>query len=323
MQIIMLTPADLKKLKDDELTVYRQFLKEEFWPCLQGKDPWEIESAEIFAAVAMTDDDVPVGLALLTLRRSLTWAILLSITLNSSSGDQDVGKQLLEHLEGFLRGIECHVFTYMYSDNDPDFTQLEALLSQDGWNTPQLLLIRCHFEGHKFNAPWFKRYVKIPLPENFEFFPWTKLKPRERELLEHKQEEGIFPPSVSPFHQEKNIEPLNSLGVRFKGDVIGWMITNRLDADTICYSSFFIEPDYRETKISLCMVAKSILLQLHSTIEKGVIELNPTLANQSWVIFFKNRFMPSAERVERIYEGCHDLRSDARQLAQEVDDDED
>ncbi|MBA3237054.1 MAG: hypothetical protein H0T62_01730 [Parachlamydiaceae bacterium] len=321
MKIQMLTPEDIKKLDEDKLRVYRHFLKEEFWPCLQGKDHWDISTAEVFVAVAMTEEDFPVGLALFTFRRSLSWAILLSLSIKFSSSEQDIGKQLLEDVEKFLRDANCYILTYMYSDSDPDFTQINELLKLGGWDAPKLLLVRCHFEGHKFNAPWFKRYVKIPLPEGFEFFPWTKLKPRERELLEHKEKEGVFPSTVSPFHQEKNIEPLNSLGVRHKGDVIGWMITDRLDGDTISYSSFFVEPHHRETTIPLCLVAKSISLQLHSTIEKGVIEMNPILADQSWVTFFKNRFMPSAERIEHIYESCHDLRSEARKLALDADDD--
>lgn len=310
MKICPLTAEDLKKLNEEKLAVYRQFLKKEFWPCLQGNDPWGIDSAEIFALMAMTDEDIPAAFALISMRKSLYWAVLLSFTFRSPNTVQTIGKQLLDQLESFLREQHYHLLSYIYSDFDPEINQIEALLKQSGWGDPKLLLVRCHFEGHQFDAPWFKRYIKAHLPENFEFFPWAKLKPRERELLEHKQEEGTFPFSVSPFFQEKSIEPLNSLGVRYKGDVIGWMITNRLAPDTIGYSSFFVEPEYRETTIPLCMVAKSIFLQLHSNVEHGIIEMNPTQSDQSWRTFFKNRFMPSAQRVERLYEVCHDLSSD-------------
>lgn len=321
MKITTLTPEDFKHLKKEDLEVYRQFLKKDLWTCLEGKDPWGIDTAEIYGAVVINDEGIPIGLALLSLYRSLYWATLLSITIKASNCDQDVGKPLLDHLEGVLRGMHSRLFSYSYSDNDPEVIRLKEILKQSEWSAPHLLLVRCHFEGHKFNAPWFIRYVKIPLPENFEFFPWTKLKPRERELLMHKRDEGGFPISVSPFHDEKSIEPLNSLGIRYKGAVIGWMITNRLDANTISYSSFYVEPEYRETTIPLCMVAKSIYLQLHSTIENGIIEMNPTLSDPPWITFFQNRFRPSAQRVESIYDVCKDISSDAWKSTRDSDDD--
>lgn len=311
MKVVTLTPEDFKQLKNEELAIYRQFLKEELWPCLQGEDSW---GNAIYGAAAISDAGIPIGLALFKMYKSLYLANLLSVTIH------EVGAPLLEHLEGFLRDKHCHLITYTYSDNAPEIVQLEAYLEQNEWSTPKLLLVRCYFEAHKFDAPWFKRYVKIPLPKGFEFFPWAQLKPEERELLLHKHQEGTFPISVSPFHDEKSIEPINSLGVRFKGNVVGWMITNRLNANTIVYSSFYLEPEYRETTIPLCMVAKSIYLQLHSTVEIGLIELNPGQTDTSWTTFFKNRFMPSAQHIERLYEVCKDISSKAWKFSQDDED---
>ena len=72
----------------------------------------------------------------------------------------------------------------------------------------------------------------------------------------------------TPFTQEDKIEPLNSLGLRYKDKVIGWMINHRIAPDTIRYTQMYVHPDYQPLSRSILFLAKAI--EIHSREVKEV-----------------------------------------------------
>ncbi|NET42698.1 hypothetical protein [Okeania sp. SIO2B3] len=61
-----------------------------------------------------------------------------------------------------------------------------------------------------------------------------------------------YPTSLSPFGNTP-AEPLNSLGLRYETQLVGWMVTHRVATDAIRYSTmvrtgnFFVIPVYLAT----------------------------------------------------------------------------
>lgn len=81
-------------------------------------------------------------------------------------------------------------------------------------------------------APWLNKNYRFS--PSFTFFPWQEITPEERLNLQKQQETSLWiPDELSPFKHEENLEPLNSLGLRYEGEVVGWVITHRLSPDTI------------------------------------------------------------------------------------------
>lgn len=67
---------------------------------------------------------------------------------------------------------------------------------------------------------------------------------------------------LSPFREEHLIEPRSSFGLRYQGQIVGWMITHRIAVDTVRYSALFIRPDLQSMGRAIPMLATAIRHQL-------------------------------------------------------------
>ena len=138
------------------------------------------------------------------------------------------------------------------------------------------------------DAPWMHKYS---LPTSFSAFLWSELTKNERMIIQQKQEaEQWYPESLSPFQDEEIIEPLNSLGLRYKGEVVGWMITHRLTPDTIRYTSLFIRQDFQNLGRAIPLLAKAIYLHNSSKVTKGIFVVE--IENKPMCRFVKRRMAP-------------------------------
>lgn len=303
-KIDILRPDTLRALTAAERQFYAQDLEPSLLCCLEGKDPWGVSHAEIYGVAAHGNDGSLLGLAIATFRRSLYYARLLSIVLKTENSS--VAEQLLSNLEETLKQENCHYLTYTYTHLD---RTLEAVFKRNSWSTPQLFMVRSYFRTSSFRPAWMKIALAKKLPENVELFSWNQLSSDDRNKLAEKESEQTFPYFVSPFQNESAIEPLNSLGLRYQGDLIGWIITHRIDKDTIRYSALYADKEWRATGIPIYLLASSIALQLNSNIENGILEMNVGQVDQQWLNFVKHRLAPSAVHVERLFIINHVLLS--------------
>jgi len=112
------------------------------------------------------------------------------------------------------------------------------------------------------NAPWMKR---TSLPVAYRLFPWQEITSSERIALQQQTNPWI-PPMLMPFQHEQNLESLNSLGLRYQGEIVGWMITHRLDPDTIRYTAGFVRPDLQKLGRFISLLANAIQIQIDAKI---------------------------------------------------------
>lgn len=303
-------PLDLQNLDQQDLEAYQALIEKKYWKCLQGVDPWGIDTAEIYAFGAISSKGQPIGLALATYYPNLSLAKLIRFEIIKEFSTNELSIRLLRSLEDKLKSLNCYLLTYLFPATDPEYTETNRIFKEAGWSDPSLLIVRCHFNVKEFHPAWLDPCLKILLPQDFKIFPWRTLKPKDVELLKHQQEEKTFPLGVSPLHDEKSIEYINSLGIRYKGNVIGWIITNRIDRDTVSFSSFYLDRDFRGSKVALSMLARSINLLKKTSIPKAVLEFNLSQVDKYWIGFVKKKLVPHATKVERLYEVCLFLRED-------------
>lgn len=62
------------------------------------------------------------------------------------------------------------------------------------------------------------------------------------------------------------MEPLNSLGLRYRGRLIGWMVTHRVAADTIRYSTLFVAERFRARARGISLLSAAIQRQIVSPV---------------------------------------------------------
>lgn len=218
-----------------------------------------------------------------------------------------VGTHLLSALEQALAERNCLVVTKLYEASAPSVTAIEGLLHCRQWKDPQLFIQRYHFNVQAFHPPWFER--DYPLPVEFDIFPWSQLTAEDERLIERQLEGGTFSANVYPLGNDKDlIEPLNSLGMRHQGVLIGWMVTHRVAPDTIRYSYFYVRDDYRHQGYSVRLLVDAIRLQQASSVPEATFEIRQSRVAKRWQRFIKRRLAPFSKETTQVRMAWKDLR---------------
>ncbi|AFY50503.1 acetyltransferase (GNAT) family protein [Nostoc sp. PCC 7524] len=261
-----------------------------------------LDSDESIIALAVNLDSKPIGLALaeiLTVENKKIASILSLFVVPEHRGCT-IGKNLLIHIEDILRQQACSLISVIYVNNSTN-PYWEKILKQLNWSTPQIRRFIC--SGSIINikdAAWLK--VANALSPKYTIFPWVKLTKQERDLIQRQQAvANWYPEELSPWEEEEKIEPLNSLGLRFQDQVIGWIVTHRITIDTIRYNRLFVRQDLEPLGLGGVLLAKAIQLQLESMKDsKAVFVVNTN--NTPMVKFLHRRLAPYLDSLRQSWE---------------------
>lgn len=207
--------------------------------------------------------------------------------------NKHVGRMLLAQLEKEVK--PSTLLRLIYPAGQPESPPIEKILAEGRWDGSRPYVLRCFFHPPTFDAPWL--HYPFHYPKGFEEFSWNEVTEDEKEDLRRRKIQGQFPPALSPFKEEQIIEPLNSLGLRKDGRITGWMITHRIDPDTIRYSALYIEHEYRRAGIAIHLLASSIKRHIAAPTPLAVIEVPLHQTHSSWGSFVKKRLVPYASNV--------------------------
>ena len=216
-------------------------------------------------AIGVEVGDLPTGLALGRIPGPGA-AELLSLFVAPAFRGQGLGLALLEHLEEALIARQCRVASGVFMDGTPAARALERILAAAGWEPPvaRMLIGRAQFPGLVLPT-WVDRLAARP-PAGAELFGWADLSAVERARLEGPDLRQ-YPAFLSPFAEADRMEPMNSVGLRLDdGAIAGWMITHRLDRETIRYSKLFVREDLQGTGAGAVLLAEAIRRQAASSV---------------------------------------------------------
>lgn len=206
-----------------------------------------------------------------------TAATVLSLFVEPAQRRQGVGSALLARLKDVLSGQGRSRVQLSYRDDWPGAVALERILARQGWEPPRdhLLLAKARPEV-LLQAPWFAR---ARLAEGYTVFPWTTLPAAERQIIAERQaREAWFSPELSPFQEEARLEPASSLGLRWHSELVGWMITHRINAETVQYTSLFITPQRRHRSQAVPLLAAALRRHAAQRIPFGIFQVDVTNA---------------------------------------------
>jgi N-acetylglutamate synthase-like GNAT family acetyltransferase len=239
----------------------------------------------------------PVGLILWELRerrslRVICWCVLAEYR------NKGIGTALLRLLENTARGIGAKVLVLTFR-SDLAYTKIvRKILENHAWSSPQMRLKLYKVTRKSFREPaWFSR---IKLPKDYSIFPWRDLSIDDRRgLIERQNQTGWYPNALTPFQEESKIEWSNSLGLRHKGDITGWLITHRVAADVIQYSALFVSPENKPLSIGLPLIVEAVRRQCDTKIDRAIFQVRSE--NRRFLEFIEHRLSDvlesSAERL--------------------------
>lgn len=263
---------------------FEKLTESKFLCCLQGQQPDNISDTLIIAIGAFHEKE-PVGLLLASFFPILRLAEIHSLKATDSSS----ASQIMRTFEEELKVIQCSQMSFAYPAEDPQTPFLEVLLQSEHWSEPRIFQMHCRFDAKAFLPEWIQREQA----QVFSVFNWSELTSAERHLLEVRLKQGVIPAHVSPFKNENTIESINSLGLRYKDEVVGWMITHREKTDTIRYSALYIFPEY-PSREAIALLCESIWRQKRSRVPWAILDVNLRQSPKSWVKFVEKRLIPQA-----------------------------
>jgi GNAT superfamily N-acetyltransferase len=239
-------------------------------------------------AIGASIGENPIGLVLAEIQEDKT-AKVLSLFVIQSYRHQGIGTALLTRLETELYSKGCTNVEFVYTTGQLTTSTLEHLLNKCDWSPPQSRRVICKASTQQMSkASWMRRCRQ--LPDSYSIFPWTEITSQERFVIQEQIEQSWIDTDLIPFNYEKNLEPINSLGLRYQGQVVGWLITHRTSPDTIRYSCAYVRPDLQKLGRLIFLYAKAVHLQALANIHFGI--WSTRLENNFMVNFTKKHMEP-------------------------------
>ncbi|NEP34047.1 GNAT family N-acetyltransferase [Moorena sp. SIO3B2] len=233
----------------------------------------------------------PVGLVLAEILPDYNCTKILSIFVLPSHRRQGVGTALLSFLERELvvRGCtKAELFCELYDFKiQSKIFPLEALLQKCNWRLSNIELVYRSDLVKIFQASFMKK-TKL-LPSDMQIFSWEDITYKERLIIEQTQmDKSWIKETLYPFKYEENFEPLNSLGLRYRGEVVGWMLTERVAVDSILYNCMFVRKDLQKMGRAIALLIEAIKRQNKANIPNCIWEVNH---KNTLMIRFIDRYM--------------------------------
>lgn len=251
------------------------------------------------AAFFAFSEGKPIGVLIANYFPAIYQSLIAHFFVLPESRGKGVGTLLMTHLMSYLKAEKIRSIELHYNASSETAGSLTELLKNTGWKPPSLLTTRYFFDLHLFNPHWLTHPPKLHPDETL--FPLTDLTQEETQQLRRWEKENPLIQQVSPFEKNYELEKLNSLGLRSKGELIGWIAAHRVEKNVIRYSSLYLHSEHRGTGSAISLLAASI--QKHKDQEPdvwGSTEINQPNTPLYWKKFVKKRLAIESVKTEEI-----------------------
>ena len=285
-------------LNPSTLPSFHPFLPEKIKQTITAPSP-----AYKLIGLGAINQGIPVGICLGLLNIDLHFFEFLHIEVDCEHRCRHIGRTLMAKTQKEAVKQQAKFFSFIYTKDEPETPAIEKIVNANHWEGSRPFMVKGYFNLDTFDPPLL--HLNLHYPPKYKEFFWKDLKESQKKDLLFREKQGHFPVAVSPFNDEKMIEPLNSLGLLDEERVVGWLITHRIDTETIRYASLFIEPSLKFRALSMKLLVDSILLHKHSPIKKGVTEIPYLQVAASWIKLVKKRILPSAIKITYLQQAWH------------------
>lgn len=245
------------------------------------------ETENAVFAYTITYMNQPVGLSIGEINQQEESAEILSLFVEPTHRNRGVSTQLVKFIEDEVKAKGCQHLAMTYLSGKPTTYSLERVLQKCHWAEPQVheIIGKGHIDN-VIKMPWVNKEGYFV--NSYEIFPWSSLSNEEKMSIQ-KQKDKI-PQDLYPLQYMANMERVNSIGLRYRGDVVGWLISHRIAPDTIRFTCSYIRHDLQKIGRNLGLMAEAIKRQ-HQAKIPYIIWTTP-MHHQGMVEFTKKRISP-------------------------------
>lgn len=264
---------DFKHLKEG----YKLLVPEEYHSILEGRPPlYHPLSTQTFGFGEL-ENGVPAG-------------ILLGSAIPGHS-DSIIHYLYGPHVEDLLDRVDGTLKLYYWEENRYA-EEIAAACRKRGWKGPELNCERYLIEIQRLHPAWLEK--SYTYSKGFVPFPWGELPNKEIEPIRRR---ASF--ASSPFDWPNPSEPVNSLGLSYQGETVGWMVTHRIHPEIIRYTVLYTYPEYRFKGEIIKLLIDSIKKHQRSDVPYAQFDLFSFGVDYRWKEFIKKRLAPYAKRISK------------------------
>jgi GNAT superfamily N-acetyltransferase len=220
-------------------------------------------------------------------------AELLSLFVVPDHRGRGLGTALVEAMEHALAGRGHTLVEAVFTTGKPSIAAVERIFEKRGWETPQLRTLTVQFTMQEaVSTPWYGRMGLVPA--GAEIFPWTDLTAAERAHLHESNEDTPWiPVSLQPWrHDQLGFDPVSSVGMRYQGEVVGWVINHQIDARTVRFTCSFMRADLARRARIIPLYSEAVR-RLSGTACEFCTMVTPTVY-PAMIAFIRRHFEPYA-----------------------------
>lgn len=190
-------------------------------------------------------DGAPAGLAWASISRERRVGEVRSLQVLPPHRRQHWATRLMQRLEEEVaaEGIDTLLATYATTHASTPY--LERLFERMGWEepTPQMLMVTA-----RLDRVWQSHWVgRLALPPEYEVFAWAERSEADAASIRRRHAQAPWiAPDLNPFDFEADCDPRTSLGLRHRGEVVGWVLTHVTAEDTLRYTCSYLHPDLQK-----------------------------------------------------------------------------
>jgi GNAT superfamily N-acetyltransferase len=236
-------------------------------------------------AVAAYGANGPAALAIaeLPVRDSDGPPELLSVFVAPDSRGRGLATAMVDAIERAVAARGASSIEAVYMTGKPSIPAVERIFEKRGWEPPALRTLTVRFTIQEaISTPWYGRTGL--LPPGAEIFAWKDLTADERQELRASNERAPWiANSLQPWrHDSIGFDPVSSVGLRYRGEVVGWVINHQMDAQTVRFTCSFMRKDlsrrgrivplYSESIRRLTETPCEVCTMITPTVYPGMIE---------------------------------------------------
>lgn len=204
--------------------------------------------------------DTPAGLVLAEVpyhRRE--HGELLSVFVDQRFRGQGVGTALVEEMEARMTRGGLEDVTAVYMSGGAGVPAMERIFEKRQWSPPEVRSISVRFTPQEaMETPWFG---KVTLRDaDFEILPWSAVPQAERDRARRAHETTPWIKKGLEFwnHDHYGFDEVSSLGLRYRGELVGWVINHRLAPKQVRFTCSFMRDDLSRRGRILPLYTESI-----------------------------------------------------------------
>jgi GNAT superfamily N-acetyltransferase len=206
-------------------------------------------------ALGLTDGGTPAGLGLAEFGENGE-VIVRSLYVIGKYRGRGYATALLAALEDAARAAGKVKLSAVWMAGQGFTETVEHILAKGGWAPPELRMYVLKSDLESIDrSRWLTR---AKLEPGFETFLWTELTAAEREAMMERQRMQPIPDYVWPFASSPDVEPKSSLGVRYRGEVVGWVVNHPFDANTVRFTCSYMRDELQGRGRLVAAYAESI-----------------------------------------------------------------